>query len=391
MEAHSRPLKVLVAPDSFKGSLDAREVAAHIAAGLRQAMPGCVIVEAPIADGGEGTARTVAQALGGAWHCARVTDANGQQVDAPYADCGSAQLGRFAIMDVAEVIGLPAAVVPPGTRSTKGLGQAIRAMAEAGYKCVVLGLGGSSTNDGGAGMLAELAFVFRDKSGAVLDPVFDNLAEIASIERRTDSAWLDDMQLIGLTDVTSPLAGPNGASMVFGKQKGFADLAHADAVLREFGQRCEALLGASFAGREGAGAAGGLGFAVCALGGKLLPGARFILDAMKLTRQAADFDWIITGEGRTDSQTLLGKGPAIVAQLARDAGVPVILLSGAVDHHPSLDAAFDGCFSVQSAPVSLDYAMRNAGPLLETASRQLAALFASALRSGMKGAGKPAG
>jgi glycerate kinase len=172
--------------------------------------------------------------------------------------------------------------------------------------------------------------------------------------------------------------------MVFGKQKGFTDLPHADRVLHDFGQRCEAVLDASFAGREGAGAAGGLGFAVCALGGKLLPGASFILDAMKLTQEAGSFDWIITGEGRTDSQTLLGKGPAIVARLARDAGVPVILLSGAVEHHPSLDAAFDGCFSVQSAPVSLDYAMRNAGPLLEAASRQLGALFASALQAGTK-------
>jgi glycerate kinase len=387
MEANSRPLKVLVAPDSFKGSLEAQEVAAHIAAGLRQAMPGSVIVEAPIADGGEGTAKTVAQALQGSWHSARVTDANGNTIDAPYAVCSSASLGTFAIMDVAEVIGLPAAVAAPGARTTKGLGQAVRAMAEAGYKTVVLGLGGSSTNDGGAGMLAELAFCFRDASGAIVDPVFDQLAQIVSIESRADSAWLEDIRLIGLTDVTSPLAGPNGASVVFGKQKGFEDLPHADRVLRDFGKRCESFLGTQFADREGAGAAGGLGFAVCALGGKLLPGARFILDAMRLTQEVSEFDWVITGEGRTDSQTLLGKGPAIVARLARDAGIPVILLSGAVEHHPRLDAAFDGCFSVQSAPVSLDYAMRNAGPLLEAASRQLAALFTSALRAGLKKSG----
>jgi glycerate kinase len=384
MEAHGRPLKVLVAPGSFKGSLEAQEVAAHIAAGLRQAMPGSVIVEAPIADGGEGTAKTVARALQGSWHSARVTDANGDTTEARYAVCSGASLGTFAIMDVAEVIGLPAAAAPAGARTTKGLGQAVRAMAEAGNKTVVLGLGGSSTNDGGAGMLAELAFCFRDGSGAIVDPVFDRLAAIVSIESRADSAWLQDIRLIGLTDVTSPLAGPNGASMVFGKQKGFEDLPHADRLLRDFGERCESFLGSQFAGREGAGAAGGLGFAVCALGGELLPGARFILDAMRLTQQVSQFDWVITGEGRTDSQTLLGKGPAIVARIARDAGIPVILLSGAVEHHPRLDAAFDGCFSVQSAPVSLDYAMRNAGPLLEAASRQLAALFTSAFVAASK-------
>jgi glycerate kinase len=381
-------LKILVAPDSFKGSLQACEVAAHIAAGLRLALPGSDITEAPIADGGEGTADTVALALGGAWHAATVVDANGEAIDARYAVCDSPELGTFAILDVAEIVGLPAAVVPAAARSTRGIGQAIRAIAQAGYKTIVLGLGGSSTNDAGAGLLSELAFHFRDAAGTALDPVFGNLADIKSIERRQDSEWLRGIRLIGLTDVDSPLAGPNGASMIFGGQKGFEDLPAADVVLSNFGKQCEAFLDSSFAETEGAGAAGGLGFALCALGGKLLPGASFILEALRLKQELAHFDWIITGEGRSDRQTLLGKGPALVARLARDAGVPVTLLSGAIEHGPDLEAGFDGCFSVQSAPVTLDYAMRNAGMLLEAASRQLATLFASAISAGVNKSGR---
>jgi glycerate kinase len=167
--------------------------------------------------------------------------------------------------------------------------------------------------------------------------------------------------------------------MIFGAQKGFADLRHADGVLQDFSRQCAALLQKDFADIAGAGAAGGLGYGICMLGGKLLPGASFILDALRLTQGTIEYDWIITGEGRSDRQTLLGKGPALVAQLARRNGIPVTLLSGAIEYDPSLDAAFDGCFSVQSGPVTLEHAMANAGVLLESASRQLALLFGRAL------------
>ncbi len=383
MNRHShqpnKNLRVLVAPDSFKGSLDAADVAARIAAGLRSALPGCIITEAPIADGGEGTASAVARALGGSWHTVTVANANGQSADVPFAACHSQEMGSFAIVDVADIVGLPHAVQAPGQRTTKGIGQAIRAIAQLGHKTIVLGLGGSSTNDGGAGMLAELAFRFADAAGTTLDPVFDTLPHIRSVAWREDAQWLDEVQLIGLTDVTSPLTGPQGASMIFGAQKGFADLQHADGVLHDFSRQCTALLQTDFADIEGAGAAGGLGYGICMLGGKLRPGASFILDALRLTQGKIGYDWIITGEGRSDRQTLLGKGPALVAQLARRNGIPVTLLSGAIEYDSSLDAAFDGCFSVQSGPVTLQYAMDNAGDLLENASRQLAALFGRAL------------
>jgi glycerate kinase len=375
LSRETKLLRVLVAPDSFKGCLPAGAVAASIAAGVRAAVPGCLVVEAPMADGGEGSASAIAQGLGGTWQHVSVQDANGSTIELPFAACTSPVLGTFAVLDVAEIVGLPAAVAPPGARSTRGVGQALRAIHGRGFTTIALGLGGSSTNDAGAGMLAELAFVCRDAAGAELDPVFDNLMRVDSLERRPGAEWLGELNLIGLTDVTSPLNGPDGASMVFGRQKGFGDLAAADAVLAHFAACCTTLLGEDLSRAAGAGAAGGLGFAVAVLGGSLRPGAQFVLEAHRLTPGAVDYDWIITGEGRSDAQTLLGKGPAMVARLARDSGIPVTLLSGAVEFDPALEAAFDGCFSIQPGPVSLDYAMQNAELLLQRTGRQAAALF----------------
>ena len=371
------PLRVLVAPDSFKGSLCASRVAASIAAGIKAALPGCIVVEAPIADGGEGSASAIAQGLQGAWDEVEVTDANGAPIRMPFAACRSPALGPFAVFDVAEIVGLPAAVAAPGARTTRGVGQAIRAIHARGFTTIALGLGGSSTNDAGAGLLAELAFTCRDAAGRELAPVFDNLAQVASVARREDGAWLRELTLIGLSDVTSPLTGPEGASWVFGRQKGFTDLAAADAVLGRFAGLLDGDMGAL----PGSGAAGGLGFAVALLGGSLRPGAQFVLEAHRLTGGAVDYDWVITGEGRSDRQTLLGKGPAEVARLARACGVPVTLLSGAIELDPELEAAFDGgCFAIQPGPVDLAFAMANAGHLLERAGRQVGALFGQARR-----------
>lgn len=377
----NKPLRVLVAPDSFKGSLPATAVAKRIAAGVRQAIPDSVITEAPIADGGEGSASAIAQGLGGRWHHVHVQDANSGFVEVAFAACTSPALGEFAVFDVADIAGLPAAIAAPGVRSTRGIGQAVRAIRERGFKTIALGLGGSSTNDAGAGMLAELALVCRDAMGTELDPVSDNLGLIQSLAWRPGYEWVRELRLIGLTDVTSPLTGPSGASMVFGAQKGFVNLLQADANQAQFAEQCANLLGHDFSGTAGAGAAGGLGFAVCALGGTLLPGADFVLAAHRLTPGPVDYDWIITGEGRSDQQTLLGKGPVMIGRLARDNKIPVTLLSGAVDFNAELEATFDGCFSIQPGPVSLDYAMRNAEVLLQQTARQVAALFIKARAS----------
>lgn len=375
-----QPLRVLVAPDSFKGSLAASDVARHIAAGLSQALPGCVVTQAPIADGGEGTAATVAQQLGGAWASLRVTSANGTPIDLPYAACHSPALGRFAIFDVAGIVGLPDAVIPAGARTTRGVGQALTQLAGLGFETIVVGLGGSSTSEGGAGMLAEVMFDFRDADGAMVEPVLDTLGTIHSVAQRPGNAALARLTLIGLTDVSSPLTGAAGACHVFGAQKGVADLDAADAAIAGYAEKITAASGVDHRAIDGAGAAGGLGFALRTLGATLQPGAQFILQALGLDQDSMDFDWVITGEGRSDGQTLLGKGPATIAGLARRHGIPVSLLSGAIEHNLELYAAFDGCFSVQAAPVTLDHALAHAGALLEAAACNLARLYGAVVR-----------
>lgn len=376
-------LNILVAPDSFKGSLTADVAAGHIARGIVRALPRSRVTQMPIADGGEGSAQAIAAALGGGWSEVSVTDANGKAVQMPYAQCEGPQIGTFAVFDVAAVVGLPDAVLPPQERTTRGVGQAIRALHGRGYRTIVVGLGGSSTMDAGAGMLSEVALSLSTGDERPLFPTYRSLPEIAHVSRREDSAWLDEIRLIALSDVSSPLTGPAGASHVFGRQKGFLKLDEADRVVSAFAALCEASLSQHAAHLPGAGAAGGLGFGLMLMGAQVVPGAQFILEAAGLSRSIDVYDWVIAGEGKSDGQTVLGKGPALLAKLARGNGVPVSLLSGAVETTEELDEAFDGCFSIMSGPESLQYAMENAGPLLENAGFRLARLFASALAAGV--------
>ena len=366
-------LRVLIAPDSFKGSLEAADVARYLAAGVRRALPSAVVDELPIADGGEGTAAAIAAALGGSWREFTVTDGNGAPRKVAVAFCASDALGDFAVFDMAQVAGLPDAVAAPDQRTTAGIGELIRMLHDAGTRTIAIGLGGSATNDAGSGMLAELAYDFTDSAGNALRPVFGNLQQVAKVARRADALWLDLLTLIGLTDVTNPLSGPQGASAVFGAQKGFQDLASADARLAQLAARFDA---DECAKRPGAGAAGGLGFGLALLGAQLQSGADFICQVTGVAARIADYGWVLTGEGRSDVQTLMGKGPAAIAALARGAGVPVTLVAGAIDASPELDAAFDGCFSIAPGPVALAYAMEHGAQLLEQAGYSLAKLFA---------------
>ncbi|HEV7813755.1 MAG TPA: glycerate kinase [Janthinobacterium sp.] len=376
-------LRVLVAPDSFKGSMDAIEVARHLSAGIRRAVPSAQVQQVPIADGGEGTAEAIAAALDGVWQQHTVTDGNGVPRGVPVALCDSPAMGRFAVFDVARIVGLPDAVAAPEQRTTAGIGELIGQLHAQGVATIVIGLGGSSTTDAGAGLLGALAYEFEDAEGKPLQPRFDNLAQIRQIRRRADTAWLAGTRLIALTDVTSPLAGPQGAAMIFGRQKGFQDLEQADARLAGFAAAFESAfpeLAQGVAGMPGAGAAGGLGFGLALLGAKLHEGAAFICETSGLTEDIAGYDWVITGEGRSDLQTMMGKGPAAVAALARKHAVPVSLVSGAVEACAELDAAFDGCFSIVPGPQTLAWAMANTGALLEQAAYQLTRLFVSTRR-----------
>lgn len=373
-------LRILIAPDSFKGSLDAIEAAACMARGVARALPGCSITQLPIADGGEGSAEVVSSALAGEWASLEVTDANGEPKLIAYAICRNSVIGRFAVFDAAAIVGLPQARLAPQLRTTRGIGEALRQLYQRGERTIVLGLGGTSTLEGGSGLLAEVALNFQDAQGRTLAPTFASLGEIVRVERRRDSQWLDDVRLIALTDVASPLTGSNGASLVFGAQKGFADLPQADRQLARFAEQCESLYGRGFSAQAGAGAAGGLGFALALLGAELQPGADFIAATLALQDSLVDYDWVITGEGCSDRQTLLGKGPAHIAALAREHGVPVSLLSGAIKDSHELAPFFDGCFSILPHPAPLEFAIEHAGDLLEEASTHLATFYSAVRR-----------
>lgn len=373
-------LHILIAPDSFKGSMEAAEVARHLSAGVRRALPLACIHTLPIADGGEGTAGVIATALRGVWDQYTVTDGNGAPRAVSVAVCESSAMGRFAVFDVAQIVGLPDAVVAPEQRITRGIGELIRQLHAQGLSTIVIGLGGSSTMDAGAGLLAELAYDFVDGIGKTIHPTFDNLQDVTSIKRRSDANWLASMRLIGLTDVTSPLAGPNGASMIFGRQKGFQNLVGADSKLACFAagfHHTFSDLSPDIASMPGTGAAGGIGFGLAILGAQLHAGAAFICATTGLSTQITQYDWVITGEGRSDRQTLMGKGPATIAALARAHAVPVSLVSGGIEVCDELDEAFDGCFSIVSGPQSLEFSMANTAILLEQAGFRVAKLFAA--------------
>lgn len=377
-------LRILVAPDSFKGSLDAIEAAACMARGIARMLPGCSITQLPIADGGEGSAEVVSSALDGQWASLEVTDGNGEPRVVAYASCRDSSIGAFAILDVASIVGLPHARIAPQLRTTRGIGEALRLLHERGERTIVLGLGGTATMEAGSGLLSEVALYFYDAQGRSFHPTFDTLDQITRVDRRTDHHWLSELRLIALTDVESPLTGPKGASMVFGAQKGFTNLSSADRCLGRFAERCEAFWGAGYSAAAGAGAAGGLGFALALLGAELQPGATFISDCLALAKRMADFDWVITGEGCSDRQTLLGKGPAHIAALAQTQGVPVSLLSGAIQDPQDLEGLFDGCFSIVPHPSPLAFAIANAAELLEQASAHLASFYGAVHRHSLQ-------
>ncbi len=409
---NAKEFRCLIAPDSFKGSLSAAEAARHLSAGVLRAIPCAQITCLPIADGGEGTAEVIFSILGHTWVHYTVTDANAQARQIPVALCQAPHIGHFAVFDVAHIIGLPHATIEPAQRTTKGVGELIAQLIETRVTqaphhkldAIVIGLGGSSTMDAGAGMLSALAYDFYDHSGRMIAPSFGNLNQITRLKAKADwhKKWHKNRhknehqnmpRLIALTDVTCPLSGHNGASLTFGAQKGFTDLLEADHTLAAFAQLFETELhkvlndtntdsskdsikdsSQNYANLCGAGAAGGLGFGLACLGAQLESGASFIFTVMNLHSQIAQYDWVITGEGRSDQQTVMGKGPAMIAALAKKNGVPVTLISGSIEHCASLDAAFDGCFSITSGPLSLREAMEQSATLLEQTAFQVATL-----------------
>ncbi|MBU6490184.1 MAG: glycerate kinase [Burkholderiales bacterium] len=367
---------VVVAPDSFKGSLSAQEVAQAIAQGVKRALPDAQVRLCPMADGGEGTLDAML-AKGGERRLLRVHGAS--QVEREAA-AGLLPDGS-AIVETAEVVGITDAVAMQTeveARSTRGMGEAIALLLDAGARRFFVALGGSSTNDGGAGLLVGLGMKLLDAEGRELEPTPRALGALARVDASGLDARLAQASFVAMSDVDNPLTGEHGATAVFGPQKGVkADRIDAfDAILAHFAELAEAALGRRARDLPGAGAAGGLGFALHLLGARFEPGAEVVAAQVGLDAALEHADWLITGEGRSDAQTLHGKAPFIACRHARAAGVPATLLSGGVDPNALARLAehFAGCFSPAPGPIALDAAIRDAARLLANEAQQLAQL-----------------
>ncbi|MBB5214224.1 glycerate kinase [Parapusillimonas granuli] len=366
-------MRIVIAPDSFKESLSATGVAAAIAEGVRDAAPDADIVCVPMADGGEGSLDAVLAATGGERRELRVRNANGESAPAGWAWLGQ---GR-AFIEMASAAGLEQ--IPPAERkpleaSTYGVGQLIAAALDSGARHIVIGLGGSATNDAGAGLLQALGVKLLDAGGEALPPGGAALARLHRIDLRDADPRLKDTVFELAVDVDNPLCGPRGASAIFGPQKGAspADVATLDAAIARFADVCAAHFGRDERDTPGMGAAGGLGFAVktCFTAG-FRPGVELVAELSGLAAALKGADLVFTGEGRMDAQTLLGKTPAGVARYAGKENIPVIALAGSLGegYEQLYQAGITAAFSIAPGPVTLQDACRNAAGYLRHRAR----------------------
>jgi glycerate kinase len=377
--------RIVLAPDSFKGSLSAPEVCTALVTGIARGWPDADVRLRPMADGGEGTLDAVLTAVGSAGqrHQRPVRGAGGAAVDAAYGLLDGAD-GPIAVIEIAQVVGITdphGMSLPVGRRTTRGVGELMLALLDQGVRRFMVGLGGSSTNDGGAGLLAALGVALRDAAGNEIAPGPEGLAALAHVGAEALDPRLAACELTIMSDVDNPLCGAQGATAIFGPQKGVtaAQMQHFDDALARFAQRAEVALGRHAAASAGAGAAGGLGFALQLLGGSFQSGAEVVADLVGLDAALADADWAITGEGRSDAQTLLRKAPFVVAEHARANAVPITLISGAIDSSalPALGAHFAGCFGLPNGPATLADCMANAAYMLADRAEQIARVLAA--------------
>ncbi|WP_269530770.1 glycerate kinase [Chitinimonas sp. BJYL2] len=323
-------MRVLISPDSFKGTLSAKAAAEAIAAGIRQACPEAQCDCLPMADGGEGTLAALESLPGVHWHTDVVRGMEGEPVGAAWLSLADGT----AVIESAEVVGLGLVGQSPlMQRHTMGLGQLLRAALASGAPRVIVGLGGTGTNDGGAGLLVALGARLLDRAGKLLSPAPATLHRLYRLDLTGLDSRLARIRLLALADVSNPLSGPQGATAVYGPQKGLIaeDAAALDRSVAYLGTLGDASAGRALRTMPGSGAAGGLGWALRLLGAEIQPGAEVLADLLGLDALLTGADYLITGEGRSDAQTLQGKLPWRLAQHAAACGVPAVLLSGDID------------------------------------------------------------
>jgi glycerate kinase len=364
-------VRILIAPDKFKGALGAREVAENIAAGLRDVLPDAKIDIAPMADGGEGTAEVISQALGASWMKCKAHDPLGREIEARYAWIDDQKL---AVMEMSEAAGmrrLRPNEYDVDLASTFGVGEMILDAAKRGAQQIIIGLGGSATNDGGFGMARALGFRFFDKNDNEIEKVVD-LAALQRIEKPID---LKLPGIVAAVDVRNPLLGENGATRVFGPQKGATpdQIKILERALAKLADVVAEQFGFDHRDNPGAGAAGGLGFGLMSFcGATIRPGFDVVAGSIGLEAKMKDVDLVITGEGSLDRQTLEGKTPAGVARLARKLGRRVFAMVGRAAEDRQARELFDGVYQNARAGMSQEENMKKAANLLRENARELA-------------------
>jgi glycerate kinase len=373
-------MNIVIAPDSFKDSLSAQGVAQAIASGLREVWPDARLVECPMADGGEGTIEAVLAACAGEWKTADVAGPLGALSQAQW---GWLPESRTAIIEMAMASGLQMLTLKQRdatVTTTYGTGQLIAAALDAGAQRIILAIGGSATNDAGSGMLSALGARFLDKAGEPLPPGGLALSQVAQIDLDGLDARLRDVQFEVAADVNNPLCGPNGASHIFGPQKGASpeQVLALDAALGHFAEVSARVLGKDESEYPGSGAAGGMGFAAKAyLNASFRPGVDVVAGLTGLSDALKGADLVITGEGRFDAQTLRGKTPFGVAKMAQRHGVPVIVLAGTLGegYADLYEHGISAAFALASGPMTLEQACDNAASLLHDRARDLARVW----------------
>lgn len=374
--------KVIIIPDSFKGTLSAKQICRILKEKVHQQFPACEVVTVPVADGGEGSVDCFLEALGGRKETV--------QVHGPYMELMEAEYGILsdgtAVVEMASCAGLPMVEdrKNPKKTTTYGVGELILAAAKAGSKRIITGLGGSCTNDGGCGMAAALGIRFYDAQDREFVPTGGTLKEIRRIDMSRREKLLDQIELLAMCDITNPLTGPEGAAHVFSPQKGAdegmiqeleAGMVHYASILEQTVQIPKI--------RElpGGGAAGGMGTGMAALlGAKLIPGIQAVLDTVQIDTLAEHADLILTGEGKIDSQSIHGKVLSGIARRGKALGIPVVAIAGGIDREALPELYRDGltaAFSINQLPEDFSVSRGKSMENLETEMENLLRLIAA--------------
>jgi glycerate kinase len=386
-------MRIVVAPDSFKGSASAVAVAKAMEQGVLSVFPKAKVIQIPIADGGEGTIEAFIVATGGQIITENVLGPLGNPIEAHWGILGD---GETAVIEMAAASGLP--LVPqekrnPRITTTFGTGELIKAALDRGIRKLIIGIGGSATNDGGMGMACALGVRFLDAVGNSLPSGGAALQQLVTIDVSQIDVRLAETAIVVACDVDNPLCGPRGASAIYGPQKGATRemIAELDAALAKFAAIAKSTTGKDVAEYPGAGAAGGLGAGLLLFtNAQLLPGVDIVLEAVRFADIAKDADLIITGEGRTDFQTACGKAPVGVSRIAKQYNIPTFCVSGSLgkQYEEVYSLGIDGLMSIISSPMNLAECMENALELIQAATERLCRIINKSMEIGLRQNGK---